>query len=64
MKIHWHLGYVNKTACGILAYKTRWIGEYDTARNERISCTICSRSQDVSCQRCQKVMLLGKWARS
>ncbi len=60
MKVHWHLGYSNKTACGILAYKTAWVGEYDTDRGQRIECAV-NGSDDVTCLRCQKVMLLGKW---
>ena len=56
MKVHWHLGYSNKTACGRLAYKTEWEGEFDTPLNGRIECAIRGRSEDVTCERCKKVM--------
>src|SRR5216684_3362638 len=60
MKAHWHLGYSKKTACGMLAYPTSVSGEFDTPTSNRIDCAI--RPKDVTCARCKKVMLLGKWA--
>ena len=62
MKLHWHLGYSNKTACGILVYPTKMAGEYDTAANGRVLCKTLN-CEVVTCERCQKVMRLGKWAR-
>lgn len=60
MKIHWHLVYTNKTACGTLAYPTEVRDEYNTATNGRIDCT--DKPKAVTCLRCQKVMRLGKWS--
>jgi hypothetical protein len=61
-KIHWFLGYSKKTACGMLAYPTDWRGEYDTPTCGRIFCAVDGRSEDVSCLRCQKIMMLGRWS--
>ena len=56
IKIHWHLHYTNRTACGILAYRTDVIDEYDTAKNGRIECA--SDETEVTCQNCCRVMML------
>ena len=59
MRIHWHLGYSNKTACGMLAYPSDVTDEFDTPTNNRIECT--KEERLVTCRNCQKVMRLGKW---
>jgi hypothetical protein len=61
-KVHWHRGYSNKTACGILAYPTKVPDEYDTAINGRIECTPLHRK--VTCLKCQRVMMIGKYDRT
>lgn len=38
VKLHWHLHYSNKTAYGMLAYKTSVSGEYDTTASGIIEC--------------------------
>ena len=59
VKTHWHLGYSNKTACGILAYKTEVTDEYDTAWNSRIEC-----NRKPTCKLCQRVMRIDSQGRS
>lgn len=56
MKIHWHLGYSNKTACGILAYEAIAQDEYDTVAGGRIECS--GDEKKVDCKSCRRVMLL------
>lgn len=59
MKVHWHLGYSNKTGCGILAYKRSDSGcEADTVSGGRIEYT--GRENDVTCKSCRRVMLIGR----
>jgi hypothetical protein len=58
-RTHWHLGYCNKTACGILIYKTAVANEFDTATCTRLECSL-----KPTCRRCQKVMRIGKFERA
>ena len=58
-RTHWHLGYCNKTACGILVYKTAVSNEFDTAINTRLECSL-----KPTCKRCQKVMRIGSFERT
>ena len=58
-RTHWHLDYCNKTACGILVYKTAVSNEFDTAINTRLEC-----SDKPTCRRCQKVMRIGMYDHS
>lgn len=55
--MHWRLGYQNTTGCGILAYATNWEGEFDTAVNGRIECTILQKN--VTCKNCKRAMMIG-----
>jgi hypothetical protein len=58
MKTHWHLGYSNKTACGLLAYPEKTKGEFCLVSRSRIDCA--EQPKHVSCRSCQQVMLLNR----
>ena len=63
MKAHWHLGYSNMTACGILAYldilgiSHGRITEYDMVSGTKIDCA--NDPKYVTCGNCRRVMLLA-----
>ena len=58
-KVHWHLGYSNKTACGVLAYTTNVQDEYDTVGGGRVECS--GHEKNVTCASCRRVMLLDTY---
>jgi hypothetical protein len=54
MKRHWHLGYIKKTACGIVSYETDMDTEFETRDGGRIKCALTTKA--TTCKNCRKVM--------